>query len=193
MHDIEPHYKWRSKYRAEDDESSPFHGRSYSEFTFHNRVYNYLIHPQWDAIGSETLYIKILYVDYEDGYCILECIGEWNDCIENDILTLKNNVLDSLFHAGIYRYILMCEHVLNFHGDEADYYQEWYEDISEEGGWIVLLNTLQHVREEMIRHQVHHYCYIPESDDVISWRRIEPEALYDTVEGAILKSLPHGS
>ena len=28
-----------------------------------NTIYNFYIHPQWDDIGSETIYIKILFVD----------------------------------------------------------------------------------------------------------------------------------
>ena len=50
-----------------------------SEFEYSNTVYNYYIHPQWDDIGSGTLYMKELYADYENGFAILEFIGEWND------------------------------------------------------------------------------------------------------------------
>jgi hypothetical protein len=32
-------------------------------------------------MGSETLYLKILYADYEAGYVVIEFIGEWNDAI----------------------------------------------------------------------------------------------------------------
>ena len=89
MHDIEPHFHWRERYRAEDDDASPFHGRVYSEFGYSNRVYNYLIHPQWDEFGAETLYLKILFVDYDDQYAIIELIGEWNDAVHNDSMHLK--------------------------------------------------------------------------------------------------------
>ena len=59
MHSIEPYYHWRNLYIASEDDASPFYGREYSEFEFENKVYNFLIHPQWDSIGSETLFIKI--------------------------------------------------------------------------------------------------------------------------------------
>ncbi len=62
MHDIEPYYNWRHIYVASEDPQSPFYGREYSEFEFENTIYNYMLHPQWDNIGSETLYIK---------YCML--------------------------------------------------------------------------------------------------------------------------
>lgn len=192
MHDIEPHFKWRNKYVAAEDEQSPFYGQVYSEFSFHNRVYNYLIHPQWDEFGSETLYIKLLYVDYEDGYCIIEFIGEWNDCIASDIITLKNNIVDLLMGLRINKFIILCEHVLNYHGGDEDYYAEWSEEVSEEGGWIMLLNTLQHVREEMLRSRLHYYCFIPKTENNITWRHMEPEALFLSAENALYKTLPNG-
>ena len=87
MHMIEPFYGWRNYYIASEDPLSPFADRLYSEFQFEHTVYNYYIHPQWDTIGSPTLFIKILFSEYDDGYAIIELIGEWNDAIENDIMT----------------------------------------------------------------------------------------------------------
>ena len=97
MHDIEPFFNWRHIYIAEEDKRSPFFGRTYSEFEFSQTVYNYFIHPQWDEFGSRTLYLKIIYVDYELHFAIIEMIGEWNDAIENDIMELKREVID-LYH-----------------------------------------------------------------------------------------------
>ena len=84
MHFVEPFYNWRGYYIAAEDPSSPFYGREYSEFAFSNTVYNFYIHPQWDEFGSQTLFLKILFVDYEEKYAVLEFIGEWNDAIEKD-------------------------------------------------------------------------------------------------------------
>jgi len=81
MHDIEPFFLWRDYYKAENDRWSPFYQRQYDEFSFTNAIYNYVIHPQWDDIGSDTLFIKILYVNYDEAFAIIEMIGEWNDCI----------------------------------------------------------------------------------------------------------------
>ena len=81
MHDIEPYYSWRHLYIASEDKKSPFFGRQYSEFEFTHAVYNYLIHPQWDEMGSATLYLKVLYANYETGFAVIELIGEWNDAI----------------------------------------------------------------------------------------------------------------
>ena len=54
-----------------------FYGRQYDEFKFTNKIYNYFIHPQWDDFGSATLYAKILYVEYDEGYAVIELMGEW--------------------------------------------------------------------------------------------------------------------
>lgn len=72
MHAIEPFFNWRHLYAAEEDERSPFHGTEHSEFEFNLAVYDHVIHPQWDAFGSSTLYLKVLYADYDEGYAILE-------------------------------------------------------------------------------------------------------------------------
>ncbi|MEL6923458.1 MAG: hypothetical protein AAFO94_05365, partial [Bacteroidota bacterium] len=149
MHDIEPYFKWRDKYVAAQDSRSPFYGRVYDEFKFTQKIYNYFIHPQWDFFGSPTLYMKILYVDYEQGFAMMELIGEWNDCITNDVMYLKREIVDQLQQYHIYKFILFCDNVLNFHGSDDSYYEEWYDDIKEENGWICLINVLEHVEEEM--------------------------------------------
>ena len=115
MHYVEPYFGWRGYYIASDDPNSPFYERNYSEFEFINTVYDFYIHPQWDSFGSSTLYIKILFVDYDEKYAIIELIGEWNDAIENDIMTMKRELIDSLMENGINKFILIGENVLNFH------------------------------------------------------------------------------
>ena len=182
MHDIEPYYRWRDNYIASEDERSPFFGRVYDEFRFTNQVYNYFIHPQWDDFGSATLYLKVIYTDYELGYAIIEMLGEWNDCLSNDIMYLKREVVDALAEEGISKYILICENVLNFHGSDDCYYEEWYEDISEEGGWICFINTLSHVWEEMRATQLQHFVNFGEEFNDINWRPFKPKALFKSLD-----------
>ena len=67
MHALEPYYAWRNHYVASQDPQSPFYDRVYNEFAYHLKVYNHFIHPQWDEFGSQTLYTKILYADYDEG------------------------------------------------------------------------------------------------------------------------------
>jgi hypothetical protein len=182
MHDIEPYFKWRSAYISEEDDQSPFYGRTYSEFYYSNKVYNYFIHPQWDDFGSSTLYLKTLYADYEIGYVIMELIGEWNDCLHNDIMYLKRDVIDEFALKGISKFILICENVLNFHGSDDCYYEEWYEDIADEEGWICFINTLSHVTEEMESTMIQHYVHLGGIYENVNWRPLKPESLLRWIE-----------
>lgn len=187
MQEIEPYYAWRHLYISSEDELSPFYGREYSEFEYSNTVYNYYIHPQWDAFGSPTLYIKTLYADYDSGFCILEFIGEWNDAIHNDIMHLKREVADLLISRGINRFILIGENVLNFHGSDDCYYQEWFEDI--EDGWVIALNFREHVRYELSKYNIDYYFVFGGELDEIRWRSFQPQQLHDRVEQVISRRL----
>ena len=185
MHDIEPFYRWRENYIAAEDPQSPFYGRIYDEFRFTNKVYNYFIHPQWDAFGSATLYIKIIFADYDDGFAIAELIGEWNDTLSNDIMYLKREVIDEMIPKGISKFILLCENVLNFHGSDDCYYEEWYEDVADENGWICFINTLDHVRDEMQETQIHQYVHLGHHFNNINWRPHKPKMIYKVIEAMV--------
>lgn len=193
MHDIEPYYHWRDRYIASEDERSPFFGREYSEFTYTHRIYNYLIHPQWDEFGSPTLYMKVLYVDYDDGYALIELMGEWNDCIQNDIMHLKRNVADLMMEEGINRFVLICENVLNFHGSDDCYYEEWYEEVAENEGWIALVNTLRHVESEIRDTRLEYFIDVGGPFNDIIWRNTKPKAvvkMIDQLHGRPVRALP---
>jgi hypothetical protein len=185
MHDIEPFYNWRDDYTAEEDDRSPFFGRIYDEFVFSQKVYNYFIHPQWDEFGSQTLYTKLLYADYHKEFAILEFIGEWNDCLYNDIMFLKREVIEPLMHEGICKFVLICENVLNFHGSEEDYYEEWNEEVNEMGGWIVAVNTLDHVYDEMQQTRLQYHINFGRGFNGLNWRRLKPANLVLQIEAML--------
>jgi hypothetical protein len=185
MHDIEPFYRWRDYYVASEDDRSPFYERTYDEFKFTQKIYNFYIHPQWDAFGSSTLYIKILFVDYDSQFAIFELIGEWNDCLHDDISYLKREVVDRLIKEGITKFILLTENVLNFHGGDEDYYEEWWDDVKEESGWIAIVNTLEHVREEMEDMRLQYYVHVGKQLNGLKWHTLRPGAVFDLVEGIL--------
>lgn len=187
MHDIEPYFHWRDKYISSEDKESPLYGRSYDEFYFENRVYNYYIHPQWDEFGSPTLYLKIIFADYASGFACLELIGEWNDCVSNDIMFLKREIIDPMMRSGINKFVLLCGNVLNFHGDDVEYYEEWHEEVTEEGGWICFINLLDHVQQEMEDTRIDRHVFMGEPFNDINWRKHEPEFIKDIVEAMIGK------
>lgn len=142
-------------------------------------MYNYLIHPQWDDFGSNTLYIKILYVDYTEGYAIIEMIGEWNDALYNDIMMLKREVLEALEDEGINKFIMIGENVLNFHASDDSYYEEWFQET--EDGWIVFMNFREHVLEEFRRAHIDYYVNFGGELDDVSWRKLAPRQLYEKI------------
>ncbi|MEZ5015004.1 MAG: hypothetical protein R2794_12000 [Chitinophagales bacterium] len=190
MQDIEPYYSWREFYASEEDDRSPFYGRMYDAFMLSNTIYNYFIHPQWDAFGSATLYTKILFADYDSGVAILELFGEWNDCLYNDIMFLKREVIDVLTREGINKFILIGENVLNFHGGDEDYYEEWFDDI--EDGWIAFVNFREHVEDEMIRTHVDRYGLLGAPLNDLNWRKFNPQALGNVVDAMMMKKLGAG-
>ncbi|MBX2816387.1 MAG: hypothetical protein KTR24_10325 [Saprospiraceae bacterium] len=182
MHDIEPHYLWRDSYVAAHDHRSPHYGRTYDEFRFTNKIYNYFIHPQWDEFGSGTLYSKIIYVDYDEHVAIVELIGEWNDCLGNDILFLKQNIIDPLLLEGVRKFILLLDNVLTFHGSDNCYYEEWYEDLINVNGYISFVNVSRDVGDEMTATQIHHYVNLGAHLEVPNWRSYKPTNLTRQVE-----------
>jgi hypothetical protein len=186
MHLIEPFYNWRHIYVSEEDKRSPFFGREYSEFEFSQTVYNYYIHTQWDDFGSRTLYLKIIYVDYELHFAIIEMLGEWNDAIENDIMELKRELIDKLALEKINKFILITENVLNFHSGDKDYYQEWYEEVSEENGWIVALNMSEATQYDFKRRKLNYYIELME---IIEWRTYRPYHLFKKIDDELMRRL----
>lgn len=186
MHDIEPFYNWRHLYTAETDQRSPFFGREYSEFVFSQTVYNYYIHPQWDEFGSRTMYMKILYADYEQGFAIIELIGEWNDAIENDIQTLRREVTDALFYERITKFILIAENILNFHSSDDSYYEDWFQELNEEEGWAVILNMPEQSQYDFKKAKLNRYV---ELMDFPNWRTLQPQHLFQIINDTIMKRL----
>ena len=184
MHNIEPFYLWRDIYNSEYDENALNYGEVYSEFHYSNRVYNYLIHPQWDSFGSDTLFYKLLYADYEQEFCVIELIGEWNDAINNDIMVFKTELINHLVDCGIQHFAIIMENVLNFHADGNDYYQEWKDDV--EGG-IYFINALPHVNEEMQAYNLQHYISFGGDLDDVNWRKNKPDQLLEILETKYLE------
>ncbi|MFT3903540.1 MAG: hypothetical protein QM727_10215 [Niabella sp.] len=182
MHDLEPYYNWQYIYVSEDDERSPFYGVEHSQFEYVDTVYNYYIHPQWDAFGSRTLYLKVLMADYEEGYAVIELIGEWNDAVENDIMSLKREVLEKFMYEGIRKFILIAENVLNFHSSDSDYYEELYEELADADGWIVCLGMPQHTQYEFKAAKLNRYVELMELDN---WRIYKPYHLFKKIDNQL--------
>ena len=187
MHFVEPFFDWRLLYIASEDPQSPFFGRGYSEVEYTHAIYNFYIHPQWDEIGSPTLFVKILFTDYEEGFVIIEMIGEWNDAIEKDIMTFKRDIIEPIMGEGINKFILIGENVLNFHYSDDSYYEEWFDDV--EDGWIALVNFHDHVISEFERINIDHYFVMGGELEDIEWRTYQPDQFFKKIDDLVTKRL----
>ena len=187
MHTLEPYFNWRNLYTSDTDARSPFYGREYSEFEYTDTIYDFIIHPQWDNMGSPTLFMKLLYAEYEQGYCIMELMGEWNDTLHNDVMTLKRSIVDELLYQGINKFILIGENVLNFHPSDDCYYEEWFEEA--EDGWIMLINFRDHVLREFSAMNIDQYFVSGGELEEVAWRTYRPMQLFQKLEQVVDRRL----
>jgi len=185
MHDIQPYYRWEPFYQSNDDPQSPFFCKQYNYNRYSENIYGYYIAPGWDFFGSETLYLKILFVDYNRGFGIIELIGEWNDAINNDIMHLKRNILENLMAAGVYKFILMGENVLNFHGFDDCYYEEWFEETDDQNGWIAAVNFREFVLEEWRKYNIDSFINFGGTLQLTQWRTLGPVTFFEMVNKLI--------
>ncbi|MBT1698680.1 hypothetical protein KK083_17440 [Fulvivirgaceae bacterium PWU4] len=187
MHEIEPYYNWLNYYDSSRDDRSPFYGKQYNHDVYSETIYGYYIDPAWDYMGSETLYVKILYTDYTAGYTVIEFIGEWNDAINNDIMNLKRNVVEPLLEEGINKFILIGENIMNFHGSDDCYYEEWFDDV--EDGWIAAVSFPDFIQDEFKKYHVDNYINMGGTLQLERWRTMQPHTFFDTVNGLITRRL----
>lgn len=187
MHNIEPYYNWLKYYDSAADDRSPFFGKQYNHDVYSETIYGYYIDPAWDSFGSETLYLKILYIDYHAGFGIIEFIGEWNDAINNDIMTLKRNILELMMAEGINKFILIGENILNFHGSDDSYYEEWFEEVDD--GWIAAVSFPQFVQDEFRKYNIDSYINMGGTLQIEQWRTLLPRNFYDLVSSLIQRRL----
>ncbi len=194
MHQIEPFSNWLTYYDSSNDEDSPFFGKEYNYDLYSEVIYGYYIDPAWDSFGSETLYLKTLFADYDEGFVILEFIGEWNDTINNDIMTLKRDFLEMLMIKGINKFILIGENIFNFHGSDDLYYEEWFEEVEEaclpdRQGWIAAVSFPDFIQEEMRKYRIDSYINMGGTLQINQWRTLHPLKFYELVKQLIQRRL----
>ncbi|MFY0601551.1 MAG: hypothetical protein JXR03_17885 [Cyclobacteriaceae bacterium] len=187
MHQIEPYYSWLKFYDSSEDPDSPFHGKEYNYDLYSDNIYGFYIDPGWDFFGSETLYMKVLFVDYDQGYTIIELLGEWNDAINNDIMHMKRNIIEHFLMLGVNKFILIGENILNFHGSDDSYYEEWFDEV--EDGWIVALNFRDFVEEEMSAYQIDQFINFGGQLNLVNWRTRTPAAVFEMIDALMARRL----
>ncbi len=67
-----------------------------------------------------------------------------------------------MIDKDISKFILITENVMNFHSSDTDYYEEWYEDIKDDGGWIVSVNMPVQTQYDFQRSHIDRYIKLLE-------------------------------
>ena len=122
----------------------------------------------------------------QQAHVIIELMGEWNDAIENDIMTLRRDITDHFYNLGITKYILIAENVLNFHSSERDYYEEWFEDVADKDGWIICLNMPEATQHDFRKLKLNYYIELKELPE---WRKYNPDLLFKLLNDEQMKRL----
>jgi hypothetical protein len=101
-------------------------------------------------------------------------------------MELKREVTDKFFVLGITKFILIAENVLNFHSDGRDYYEEWFEEVTDENGWVVILNMPEQTQYDFRKAKLIRSLELMEIDN---WRIYKPFHLFKKIDEQILKRL----
>ena len=130
--------------------------------------------------------LKVLIADYDEKYAVIELMGEWNDAIENDIMELKREVIDVFEREGIFKFVLIADNVLNFHSGIKEYYQEWYEEVTDENGWIVMIDMPEATQHDFKNAKLNQYI---ELYDLPNWRTYKPFHLFKKIDNELMARL----
>jgi hypothetical protein len=118
---------------------------------------------------------------------VFEFIGEWNDALHNDIMHLKRNIVEHFERYGINKFILIGENVLNFHGSDDCYYEEWFEEV--EDGWIAMVGFRDFVLDEMKNFNIDSYVNFGGTLQIDNWRTLTPKTFFQLVEQQIQRRI----
>jgi hypothetical protein len=99
---------------------------------------------------------------------------------------LKREVLDKLMAEGIIKFILIAENVFNFHSGDKDYYEELYEELSDEDGWAVLVNFHPAAQHDFLLRKLNRYIELME---ISAWRTYKPEHFFQFIDQKLSQRL----
>lgn len=97
-------------------------------------------------------------------------------------MSLKREVIDEMTAEGIIKFILIGENVLNFHASDDSYYEEWWQDVDDEDGWIAMINFRQHILEEASTENIDSYINLGGDLNDMEWRKFSPNLLFQEID-----------
>ena len=101
-------------------------------------------------------------------------------------MELKREVLDKLMAEGIVKFILIAENVFNFHSGDKDYYEELYDELSDEDGWAVLINFNPAAQHDFLLRKLNRYIELME---ISAWRTYKPEHFFQFIDQKLSQRL----
>jgi hypothetical protein len=90
---------------------------------------------------------------------------------------------------GISKYILLGENVLNFHSSDDCYYEEWFEEVNDEDGWIAIVNLRDHVLEDFQSANIDSYFVLGGALNDTRWRTHSPDQFFQQIQSQVMKRL----
>ena len=100
--------------------------------------------------------------------------------------TVFQSLNKSLPAEGIIKFILIAENVFNFHSGDKDYYEELYEELSEEEGWAVLINFHPAAQHDFLLRKLNRYV---ELMDISAWSTYKPEHFFQFIDQKLSQRL----
>ena len=64
--------------------------------------------------------------------------------------------------------------------------KNWFEEVSEEGGWVVILNMPQQSQYDFVRARLTNYI---ELIDFPQWRTMKPEFVFQYIDNIMIRRL----
>jgi hypothetical protein len=107
---------------------------------------------------------------------------------------LKRNIIDELVPLGINKFILIGENILNFHGSDDCYYEEWFEDVEDaclpdRQGWIAAVSFPDFIQDEMKKYHIDTYVNMGGTLQLPQWRTLQPTVFCELIGKLIQRRL----
>lgn len=74
---------------------------------------------------------------------------------------------------------MITENVLNFHSGDKEYYEEWFEQVTDNNGWTVALNMPTATQYDFKKHKLNYFI---ELLDIDNWRVYKPYHLFKKID-----------
>jgi hypothetical protein len=74
--------------------------------------------------------------------------------------------------------------VLNFHSSDDSYYEEWKEQVADEGGWLVILNMPEQSQYDFKKARLTHFISLL---DFPQWRTLKPELVFNQIDNWMIR------